>query len=360
VQHSEPEEGSSPAPLSAPPFPPWMAGTSPAFRAFEREVRLLAASDVGVLIEGESGVGKNLTARGLHQSSARARGPLVEVDLSALAPSLLEAELFGHEEGAFTGAHRARGGRFQRAAGGTIVLDGVERLPEALQGKLLRVLQERQVEPLGAEAPVPIDVRILATTGRDLAGMVRERRFREDLYFRLAVVRLRVPALRERTGDVPDIARGMIEHAARRLGVPPRPLSAGALDRLAAHAWPGNLRELENAIERSLVLAPLGSDGAPVEIAAGEIEFLSEAVTGVPERLAREALAHGITLERFESALLAESLREQRGNIAAAARAVGLSRRAFEIRNHRHAESSRDDEPRAEDTRAEGESGEHA
>lgn len=321
-----------------------MAGQSAAFQAFEREVGLLAATDVQVLIEGESGVGKNLTARALHKISARRLGPLVEVDLSALSPSLIEAELFGHEEGAFTGAHKARDGRFQRAAGGTIVLDGVERLPEALQGKLLRVLQERQVQPLGAESPLSIDVRVLATTGRDLAALVRERRFREDLFFRLAVVRLRVPTLRERGNDVVGIARGMIEATARRLAVPPRALSAGALERLVAHAWPGNLRELENAIERSLVLAPARTAHGPAEIAASEIEFLSEAITGIPERLAREALAHGVTLERFESALLVESLREQRGNVAAAARAVGLSRRAFEIRAHRHAEAPRADD----------------
>jgi two-component system response regulator AtoC len=308
-------------------------------RAFQRDLERVAASDVAVLIEGESGVGKNRAARRLHALSPRSAGPLVEVDLSALAPTLIEAELFGHEEGAFTGAARARSGRFARAQGGTLVLDGIERLPEALQGKLLRALQERVIEPLGAERPVPFDVRVVATSGADLASLARARRFREDLYYRLAVVRLVVPALRERAVELPGLAQELLAEIARRTGTKKRALSTGALERLAAHPWPGNVRELENALERVLVLGG-GPDGA---IAAEELVFLDDSTAGVPERLAREALANGIDLPGFEKAMLAVALEESRGNVAAAARAVGLTRRAFDLRRGRHAQDGLDE-----------------
>lgn len=331
---------------SRPPAAPvqaWLLGDSPAKAAFEHDLERVAAADVSVLFEGESGSGKNLAARSLHARSPRAEGPLVEVDLSALSPTLLEAELFGHEEGAFTGAGKARVGRFARAQGGTIVLDGIERLGEGLQVKLLRALQERVVEPLGSETSVAIDVRIVATTTGSLQERVRARRFRDDLYYRLAVVRIAVPALRERARDLPAIARGLVQNIAARANVAPREFSAEALARLTAHAWPGNLRELENALERVLVLAR-ASGGA---IEANEFEFLDESVAGVPERLAREAIAHGVTLERFETALLEAALRETRGNVTAAARCAGLTRRAFELRHARRArgEPAPEDEP---------------
>ena len=313
------------------------APESAASLAFRSDLERVAASDVPVLVEGESGSGKNRAARRLHQLSPRRAGPLVEVDLSALSPTLIEAELFGHEEGAFTGATRARTGRFARAAGGTLVLDGVERLHEALQGKLLRALLERVVAPLGAERPIPVDVRVVATSSSDLAALARARRFREDLYYRLAVVRLIVPALRERAVELPFLARELIAGIAARSGVAPRTLSAGALERLAAHPWPGNVRELENALERVLVLARGGDPAGAAPIDAEELSFLGESTAGVPERIAREALAHGIDLARFEQALLAAALQESRGNVAAAARAVGLTRRAFELRHGRHA-----------------------
>jgi DNA-binding NtrC family response regulator len=309
---------------------------SAAFKAFRRDLERVAASEVPVLVEGESGSGKNRAARSLHALSARSQGPLVEVDLSALSPTLIEAELFGHEEGAFTGATRARTGRFARAQGGTLVLDGVERLPEGLQGKLLRALQERTVEPLGAEQPVAVDVRVIATSGADLAALARARRFREDLYYRLAVVRLVVPALRERTVELAELTRALIAETSARTGAPPRALSKAALERLAAHPWPGNVRELENALERVLVLGRGDSAAARNPIGAEELAFLDESTAGVPERLAREALAHGIDLARFEKALLSVALAETRGNVAAAARSIGLTRRAFELRHERH------------------------
>lgn len=319
-------------PRAAPdPLPAWLAGAGPVLIAFLAELERVGASDVSVVVEGESGSGKNLTARALHERSSRKAGPLVEVDLSALTPTLIEAELFGHTAGAFTGASRERTGRFVRAQGGTLVLDGIERLAESVQVKLLRTLQERVVEPLGSEQSVPIDVRVIATSAVPLAERVAARKFREDLYYRLAVVTLVVPPLRRRVEDIPALAIAQIQRASQAASVAVRTLTPGALARLTAHAWPGNLREFENALTRVLVLA--SGEGGPIE--AAEFKFLDEAVAGIPERLAREALSHGITLERFETALMDEAVRETRGNVTAAAKLVGMTRRAFELRHGR-------------------------
>ncbi|MAF66275.1 MAG: sigma-54-dependent Fis family transcriptional regulator [Planctomycetes bacterium] len=317
---------------------PYLAGTSAAARAFEGELGRLASSDVTVLLEGESGVGKGAAARRLHARGARAGAPVVEVGLGALAPTLLEAELFGHEEGAFTGAARARPGRFRAAAGGTIVLDGVETLPEDLQVKLLRVLQERVVEPLGAEAPVSVDARVVATSGRDLRVEVAAGRFREDLYYRLAVAVLRVPPLRARREDLPALAAWLVDRVAARLRVAPRPFSPAALDCLAAHSWPGNVRELENAVERILALAPAGEPaGEPAPVGAEELTFLTEPIPGEARRLARAALGLGLGLDDLTGTLIEEALAENRGNASAAARQLGLTRRAFDYRRRRGA-----------------------
>ena len=308
-----------------------------AWRTFVSDLARVAASPATVLLEGEPGSGKTRAARTLHRSSPRAAGPLVLVDLASLAPSLIESELFGHEEGAFTGAHRSRQGRFRRADGGTLVLEGVERLTGELQGKLLRVLQERAVEPLGADVPQAIDVRLVATSTADLAGEVRERRFREDLYWRLAVVRLRVPPLRARVGDLRRLVDEISSAVAERVGVHLRPMSPDALARLTRHPWPGNVRELENVLERVTVLAHChdGELPAPLEpnpVEENELDFLDEAVTGVADRVASEALAHGLSLDEVDLALMEAALAERRGNVSAAARAVGLTRRAFEYR----------------------------
>jgi DNA-binding NtrC family response regulator len=320
----------SPPPPQRPDPDP--ASASEAARAFEGELERLAASDVSVLLEGESGTGKTEAARRLHAAGARSTGPLVEVGLAALAPTLVEAELFGHEEGAFTGAARARPGRFRAAEGGTIVLDGIETLPEDLQVKLLRVLQERVVEPLGAESSVPVDARVVATSGRALREEVAAGRFREDLYFRLAVAVLRVPPLRARRADLPALTEELARRVGERLGVAPRPFSSEALELIAAHPWPGNVRELENAVERTLVLTP---EGEPRPVEAGELAFLAEPLEGDVRRLARAALGLGLGVDELGRALIEEALAENRGNASAAARQLGLTRRAFEYRRRR-------------------------
>lgn len=318
-----------------------MVGGCEVFRAFEGQLVELAASDVTILLEGESGSGKNLAAHVVHELGSRRGGPFVEVQLAALAPTLIEAELFGHDQGAFTGAHAARSGRFVRASTGTLVLDGVECLPGNLQVKLLRVLQERRIEPVGSSTEIAVDARVIATASVDLAAEVRAGRFREDLYYRLAVVTVRVPPLRVRLTDLPILCDALLDLASTRLCVPRRTLDASALERLAAHSWPGNLRELENALERVLVVPParLESERKPRSaIGSEEFAFLEEVSIGMPETLARTALAHGISLQELERAMLSEALRDQRGNLTAAARQVGLSRRAFEYRHARPAD----------------------
>ncbi|MEX1026146.1 MAG: sigma 54-interacting transcriptional regulator [Planctomycetota bacterium] len=303
------------------------AGRSDAFRDLDDGLRRAARSDSNVLLVGASGTGKGAAARRLVELGPRAGNAVVVADLAAVAPTLLEAHLFGHEAGAFTDARRARPGAFRTAEGGTLILDDIDVLPLESQPKLLRVLEERVVEPLGSEVPVPIDVRIVATTNRDLRALTERGGFRADLYYRLAVVTLHVPPLRARAGDVRVLAEALVEAVARRVGVPARPLTSAALDHLEEHPWPGNVRELENALERVLVLA---ADDGPIQ--AFEFAFLDEAVVGAADDLARRALAAGVAVDELTHAMLQCAFEEQRGNLSAAARQVGLTRRAFEYR----------------------------
>ncbi len=333
-----------------------LVGSSPALAAFREQIQQAARGDATVLLVGESGTGKGLAARFLHHAGARRERPFVICSLAGLAPSLVESILFGHERGAFTDAHKERRGLFRRAEGGTLVLDDVDLLPLEMQVKLLRALQERVVEPVGAEHPVPIDVRIVATTSRDLLAEVAARRFRQDLYYRLAVITLELPPLRAREEDVLELARHLSRRVAGRLGVAPRPLTAAAEERLRRHAWPGNVRELENAIERVHVLgSEPASDGAgaggalegePVE--PGELAFLEEASLGIAGWLAAGALRHGLGVEEVTRAMLERALIEQRGNLSAAARQVGLTRRAFDYRLARGSSPGEEEDGREE------------
>lgn len=215
----------------------------------------VAKTDATVLLTGESGVGKEVFARYIHDQSPRAAGPFVAINCAAIPDNLLEATLFGHEKGAFTGAQAAQAGKFEQANGGTLLLDEISEMPLGLQAKLLRVLQEREVERVGGKKPVPLDIRVLATSNRDMASEVRANRFREDLYYRLNVFPLEIPALRERPGDIVPLARHYLAKqaiAARRTAR----FAAAAEARLAAYAWPGNVRELENVVQRALILTP--------------------------------------------------------------------------------------------------------
>ena len=306
---------------------------------FEADVERVAASSATLLLRGASGTGKTRAAQRLHAASPRAEGPFVEVQIAALSPTLVEAELFGHEEGAFTGAAKARRGRFQRADGGTLVLDGVESLPAELQVKLLRVLQERIVEPLGGE-PISLDVRVVATTAQDLRELVERGEFREDLYYRLAVVTLDLPELRSRLSDLPELVAAFAESVARRTGVPAREFGPPALERLAEHDWPGNLRELENAVERVTVLGSSSTE----PVAPDELSFLERECGSEASRLAGEALAGGVTIEQFELAMIEQAVQGHEGNLSAAARQVGLSRRAVEYRLRKSQESQESEE----------------
>ena len=316
---------------------PWI-GRSRAFQAVGETIDQCARSEATVLLVGESGTGKGLAARRLHEAS-RPGEPFVVVHLAALSSTLIEGSLFGHEKGAFTDASRARPGFFRQAGRGTLVLDDVDLLPLDVQPKLLRVLQERVVEPLGSATPVPVEARIVATTNRDLRDEIDAGAFRQDLYYRLAVLEVELPPLRARVEDLEPLAKHLAGQISARLSIPERPFTPEALERLAAHPWPGNVRELENAIERVSVLGSgpgsgpaAGSGEEPPAIAVEELAFLEEPLRGIRRELATRALANGLTVDELSHAMLQEALRENRGNVSAAARQVGLTRRAFDYR----------------------------
>jgi two-component system response regulator HydG len=241
--------------LAAPFSPQGIVGSSEAMKEVLRVVDKVARADTTVFIHGESGTGKELIARAVHDGSERRSRPFVTVSCAALAESLLESELFGHEKGAFTGAVKRKLGRFELADGGTLFLDEIGDVPLSVQTKLLRVLQERTFERVGGEEPVHVDVRVISATHRDIGEMVRQGAFREDLYYRLHIVPIELPPLRDRPGDLADLARHFIAKLGPRTNPRVRDLDDGALAALRAYRWPGNVRELENAVEQSLVFA---------------------------------------------------------------------------------------------------------
>ena len=292
-----------------------MLGNSPPMREVFSSIRKVATTDAPVLILGESGTGKEMAALGIHHRSARKAGPFVAINCGAIPENLLESELFGHEKGAFTGAHAQRPGRIESAAGGTLFLDEIGELPLALQVKLLRFLQEQIIERVGGRKEIRVDTRVIAATNSDLAKAMKEGKFREDLYYRLAVVVLRLPPLRERAGDIHLLAQAFLkkfrsDRAKQRIKFAP-----GAAMAIEKHSWPGNVRELENRVRRAVIMC----EGTQVTAADLELQEV-EAVAAAEARTLKEAR------EAVERDMVHMALRRHNGKIAPAAAELGISR----------------------------------
>jgi len=299
-----------------------LIGGTPVMQHLYRTIEKVAATDATVLITGESGTGKEIVARTLHRSSRRGDAAFVPVNCAAIPESLIESELFGHEKGTFTGAHRRREGKFEEADGGTLFLDEIASMPMPLQGILLRVLQERRFTRLGGSGEIEVDVRVVAASNRDLPRLVRDGQFREDLYYRLNVVAMELPPLRDRRDDVPLLAAAFLEKASTRHGRQVGSLPPAVVRLLMDYGWPGNVRELANAMERLVLLAEdeqLSIDDLPAPIRG------AAPAAAAPVRLPAEGLAW----DAMEESLLRQALERSSGNRAAAARLLGLSYKAF-------------------------------
>lgn len=343
-----------------------LIGESPAMLGLKHTLRQLLDAEQRmtggelppVLVEGETGTGKELVARAIYHHSRRSRQPFLAVNCAAIPEQLLESELFGHEKGAFTGATHQRIGRFEQCHGGTIFLDEIGDMSPATQTKILRVLQEGTFERVGGNATVRVDVRVIAATNQDLERAVAEKRFREDLFYRLNVVRVRLPPLRERPGDIPLLADYFLRRGAQKFGRPPGLLSAEALALLERHSWPGNVRELENALQHALVVAK-GETILPADLPASVRAPLSAAVpeqtevsppaisrasagddsevTDLATRLFAWARSHPQrkVIEAVERALVVQALKETRGNQVRAAQLLGMTRATLRKRIER-------------------------
>ena len=306
----------------------------PAMGACLRRAEQVAGADASVLLTGESGTGKEVLARHIHARSRRAGGPFVALNCAAIPENLLESELFGHEKGAFSGALARRVGKFEAAGGGTLLLDEISEMDVRLQAKLLRALQEREIDRLGGTAPVRVDVRIIATTNRDLPAEVAQGRFREDLYFRLNVISLRIPPLRERPADVIELAEYFVAKYAAANGAPTRPLSPEARRTLTLNYWPGNVRELENTMHRAVLMAT-GAEIGPEAILTPDgvrIDQQRNAPAVAHAAFAAEQVSRGLvgrTVAEVERDLILETLKHCLGNRTHAANVLGISIRTL-------------------------------
>ena len=314
-----------------------LIGRSPAMVEVYKEIGRVARTEMTVLLMGESGTGKELVARAVHANSARARGPFVTVNMAAIPRDLMESELYGHEKGSFTGAVERRPGKFELASGGTLFLDEIGEMPLEMQAKLLRVLQEREVDRVGGSRPLPVDVRIVAATNADLSRSVEEGRFRRDLYYRLAVVPIRLPPLREREADVILLARHYLAKYGEQLKGRPLSLAKDAEPLLLAHPWPGNVRELQNVIQRALLKLPGARLGAkellgllPTGVASerGLAAVVEEILDAAPPEGGR----HSAALAAIEAPLIAGALARTRGNQLRAAELLGMNRNTLRER----------------------------
>jgi DNA-binding NtrC family response regulator len=299
-------------------------GRSAGMQEIFSTVLRVAPTRATVLLAGESGVGKDLIARAIHFHSPRRERPFVKIDCTTLPENLMESELFGYEKGAFTGANTAKPGKFEQADTGTVFLDEIGDVPASVQVKLLRVLQEREFERLGSNKVRHIDVRVIAATNVDLRAALEQGRFREDLYYRLNVVPISIPPLRQRLEDIPFLAEHFVKKLSMELCGRPISMSRDAVDKLMTYSWPGNVRELENVIERSLVLC------SDPELHASDIRLDPSAQSRALE--VSSFLPAGMTLDQYEQAILAEALRRAGGNKSHAARLLGLTRNAFRYR----------------------------
>src|SRR5256884_8916832 len=307
-----------------------MIGDSPALHEVLDTIRQVAPSSANVLIEGESGTGKELAAHALHNLSRRNKTKFVTVHCAALSPTLLESELFGHEKGAFTGAHERRIGRFEQASGGTIFLDEVAEIPAATQVKLLRVIsEERAFERVGSNQTLRADVRLIAATNKNLEQLVKEGKFRDDLFFRLNVVRITMPPLRKRKEDVPILVRGFLRHFCKANDKPLVDLAPDAMDALLTYDWPGNIRELRTAIEHGVVMAT----GKQIRLRDLPIAVRQAATAKLPGGVSpTEAFGEKtspLDLHETERRLIAQALAATNGNVTAAAKKLGISRRTL-------------------------------
>ncbi|HXQ13144.1 MAG TPA: sigma-54 dependent transcriptional regulator [Caulobacteraceae bacterium] len=311
-----------------------MIARDPAMQAVIALADQVSASEASILITGESGVGKEVMARHVHVKSRRAQRPFISVNCAAIPENLLESELFGHEKGAFTGAVARRIGKFEEASGGTLLLDEISEMDGRLQAKLLRALQEREIDRVGGGKPVKVDIRVIATSNRDLAQAAKDGTFREDLLYRLNVVNLRLPPLRERPGDILALAEHFGRKYAAANGMPERPLSSLARQRLLSHRWPGNVRELENAMHRAVLLSSSAEieefairlpDGAPMPASPA-------AETARAASIAAEAVTRGLvgqTVAAVEQQLIIDTLSHCLGNRTHAANILGISIRTL-------------------------------
>jgi DNA-binding NtrC family response regulator len=311
LKRERPKQGDGADPLA-------IVGQSPVMQHIYKLIGQLAASDATVMVRGESGTGKELVVNAIHFNSSRANGPLVKVNCASIPDTLLESELFGHEKGAFTNAHSRRIGRFEEATGGTLFLDEIGELPSPLQSKLLRAIQERTIERLGSNTPVSVDIRLVTATSRNLEEAVQEGEFREDLYYRLNVVTVPLPPLRERRQDIPALVEHFLHRGGRTTSITPK-----ALTILDEYNWPGNVRELENTIERAVVLAREGI------VTDNEIQLrpLQSATDGHWASQAPLEAGWQSNLAELEKSLVERALRQAEGNKSKAAELLGIHRR---------------------------------
>jgi DNA-binding NtrC family response regulator len=322
-----------------------IVGHSRLMQAIYKEIGRVAAKPIPVLIRGETGTGKELIARAIYQHSERRTGPFIAINCAAIPETLLESELFGHERGAFTGAHIQRIGRFEQAHHGTIFLDEIGDLTPNTQVKLLRVLQEKVVQRVGGKELIPVDVRVIAATHRDLETLIREKQFREDLYYRLSVVVISLPPLRDRPDDIPDLVKYFLQKYGPELGSPSPSIQTEAVQHLQTQPWPGNVRELENALRKALlaargyaitrehVMSVLACSEPPGVAASQSLRSLVADLLAAAQR-GELADAHARAIDAVERELLSQAIQLAQGNQAKAARWLGISRLTLREKLH--------------------------